>query len=271
MQPSNEGVIAKREEAVDAWSSLSTNQIDGVARRDTHCHERSSHDDARSVEPLGAVDEHPPSSGHERGDEHGQLAHFRVDVITVVHREAHIELAERYGRCPGRLPSSRSTITSTSRVPYSELVSSLVAMDKAGTTSNTCIFQPGGAGIGSPRIFETLSQHGAAGSVPQVPGAWVIHDGADGATYGRSRPWLVSPILVRSISAWTSTKTPSRWRSWPQIVTARTSSGSRMTRRRCAGSLAALVIPVGCEPATRPARPATNWPGCWRAWECAAR
>jgi hypothetical protein len=36
-------------------------------------------------------------------------------------------------------------------------VSSLVAMDKAGATSNTCIFQPGGAGIGSPRIFEKLS------------------------------------------------------------------------------------------------------------------
>src|SRR5215211_8726316 len=123
----------------------------------------------------------------------------------------------------------------------------------------------------SSRHPRPVSQHGAAGSVPQVPGAWVIHDGADGATYGRSRPWLVSPILVRSISAWTTTKTPSRWPSWPQIVTARTSSGSRMTRRRCAGSLAALVIPVGCEPATRPARPATNWPGCWRAWECAAR
>src|SRR5215218_1405809 len=104
MQPINEGVIAKRGESIDAWSSLSTNQIDGVARRETHCHERSSHDDARSVEPLGAVDEHPSSRGHERGDEHGQLAHFRVDFITVVHREAHIESPERYGRCPGRLP-----------------------------------------------------------------------------------------------------------------------------------------------------------------------
>jgi hypothetical protein len=38
MQPINEGVIAKRGESVDAWSSLSTNQIDGVARRETHCH-----------------------------------------------------------------------------------------------------------------------------------------------------------------------------------------------------------------------------------------
>src|SRR5215213_1933587 len=104
MQPSNEGVIAKRGESVDAWSSLSTNKIDGVARRETHCHERSGHDDPRSVEPLGAVDEHPSPSGHERGDEHGQLAHVLVDVLTVVHREAHIESAERYGRCPGRLP-----------------------------------------------------------------------------------------------------------------------------------------------------------------------
>src|SRR5829696_1231282 len=104
MQPINEGVIAKRGESIDAWSSLSTNQIDGVARRETHCHERSSHDDARSVEPLGAVDEHPSSRGHERGDEHGHLAHVRVDLITVVHREAHIESAERYRRCPGRLP-----------------------------------------------------------------------------------------------------------------------------------------------------------------------
>jgi hypothetical protein len=32
-----------------------------------------------------------------------------------------------------------------------------------------------------------FSQHGAAGSVPQVTSAWVIHDGADGATYGRPR------------------------------------------------------------------------------------
>ncbi len=104
MQPINEGVIAKRGESVDAWSSLSTNELDGVARRKPQFHERSSHDDARSVEPLGAVDKHPSSRSHERGDEHGQLAHLRVDFITVVHREAHIESAERYGRCPGRLP-----------------------------------------------------------------------------------------------------------------------------------------------------------------------
>jgi hypothetical protein len=32
-----------------------------------------------------------------------------------------------------------------------------------------------------------------------------------------------------------------------------------------------LGIPAGWEPATRPARPATSWPGCWRAWECAVR
>ena len=38
MQPINEGVIAKGGESVDAWSSLSTNEIDGVARRETHCH-----------------------------------------------------------------------------------------------------------------------------------------------------------------------------------------------------------------------------------------
>ena len=38
MQPINEGVIAKCGESVDAWSSLSTNEIDGVARRETHCH-----------------------------------------------------------------------------------------------------------------------------------------------------------------------------------------------------------------------------------------
>jgi hypothetical protein len=41
--------------------------------------------------------------------------------------------------------------------------------------------------------------------------------------------------------------------------------------RRCAGSLAALVIPVGCEPATRLARPASSWLGCCTAWECAVR
>jgi hypothetical protein len=48
---------------------------------------------------------------------------------------------------------------------------------------------------GAPR-----SQHGAAGSVPQVTSAWVIHDGADGATYGRSRPCPVSRILARPTS-----------------------------------------------------------------------
>ena len=50
-----------------------------------------------------------------------------------------------------------------------------------------------------------------------------------------------------------------------------TSSGSPMTRRRCAGSLAASATPAGCEPATRPARPASSWPGCCTAWGCAAR
>jgi hypothetical protein len=38
-----------------------------------------------------------------------------------------------------------------------------------------------------------------------------------------------------------------------------------------AGSLAALAIPVGCEPAMRPGRPALSWPGCCTAWGSAAR
>jgi hypothetical protein len=50
-----------------------------------------------------------------------------------------------------------------------------------------------------------------------------------------------------------------RWRSWPQIVTARTSTGFLMTRLRCPGSLATWAIPACCEPATRPARPAWSW------------
>jgi hypothetical protein len=29
--------------------------------------------------------------------------------------------------------------------------------------------------------------------------------------------------------------------------------------------------PGGCEPATRPARPAMSWPGCWPPCTCAAR
>lgn len=45
-------------------------------------------------------------------------------------------------------------------------------------------------------------------------------------------------------------------------ATAPRSIGSLMTSRRCAGSLAAWVIPAGCQPAPRPARPATSWPGC---------
>jgi hypothetical protein len=174
MQPSNEGVIAERGESVDGWSSLSTNQVDGVARRETHLHERSSHHDARSVEPLGAMDKHP-SRSHERGDEQGQLAHCRVDVITVVHREAHIEAAERYGRCPGRLPVLEIDDHVDVKSAVLRTGVQLVAMDKAGTTSNTCIFQPAGAGIGSPRIFEELT--GSWG--------WLIAVGAGVAEYGR--------------------------------------------------------------------------------------
>jgi hypothetical protein len=55
------------------------------------------------------------------------------------------------------------------------------------------------------------------------------------------------------------------------IVTAPTSTGFLMTRRRYAGSLAAWVLPAGCEPAMRPARPGSSWPGCWTACRCAAR
>jgi hypothetical protein len=54
-------------------------------------------------------------------------------------------------------------------------------------------------------------------------------------------------------------------------ATAPRSTGSPMTRRRCAGSSAASAIPGGCEPARRPARPALSWPGCWTAWGFAAR
>lgn len=49
--------------------------------------------------------------------------------------------------------STHLSIASTSRVAYSVPVSSLVAINKPGATSNTCIFQPGGAGIGSRRIL----------------------------------------------------------------------------------------------------------------------
>ena len=35
--------------------------------------------------------------------------------------------------------------------------------------------------------------------------------------------------------------------------------------------LARVPIGPGCEPATRPARPALSWPGCCTAWTCAAR
>jgi hypothetical protein len=48
-------------------------------------------------------------------------------------------------------------------------------------------------------------------------------------------------------------KTPSRWRSWLPTATGPTSSGSPMTRRRCAGSLAAFPIP-GC--------PSSGAPSC---------
>ena len=35
--------------------------------------------------------------------------------------------------------------------------------------------------------------------------------------------------------------------------------------------VAQFSTPAGCEPATRPARPAMSWPGCWIAWVCAVR
>jgi hypothetical protein len=89
--------------------------------------------------------------------------------------------------------------------------------------------------------------------------------------YGRSRPWPVSRTLPRSISAWTSTRTRSRWGSCHPTSRSPTWSGSPMTRSRSAGSSAALVIPAICEPATRPARPALSWPGCWTACTCVAR
>jgi hypothetical protein len=44
-----------------------------------------------------------------------------------------------------------------------------------------------------------------------------------------------------------------------------------MTRRRFAGSLAAWAIPGGCEPATKPGRPARSSPGCLTAWGSVGR
>src|SRR6266571_5799044 len=40
----------------------------------------------------------------------------------------------------------------------------------------------------------------ATALVPQVTNAWVIHDGGDGATYGRSRPCPASRIEVNQVA-----------------------------------------------------------------------
>jgi hypothetical protein len=40
---------------------------------------------------------------------------------------------------------------------------------------------------------------------------------------------------------------------------------------RSAGSWRSSQIPEGCGPATRPAPPATSWPGCCTAWTFAVR
>jgi hypothetical protein len=104
MQPINERLIAQSGESVDAWPPLSTNELDGVARRQPHVHQSASNDDPRSVEALCAVDKNPSSRGHERGDERRHLADLRVHFVVIVEREAHVESATRYGRHPGHLP-----------------------------------------------------------------------------------------------------------------------------------------------------------------------
>jgi hypothetical protein len=57
----------------------------------------------------------------------------------------------------------------------------------------------------------------------------------------------------------------------PPTVTAPTSSGSPTTRRRCAGSSAALVIPAGCEPATSTGPTGYELARLWTVCTCAAR
>jgi Transposase IS116/IS110/IS902 family len=76
--------------------------------------------------------------------------------------------------------------------------------------------------------------------------------------------------LARSTLVWTSTRTPSRSGSWTLTSRSPTSSGSPTTSRRSAGSSPSSMIHGCCEPATRPARPASSWPGCCTAWTCAA-
>jgi hypothetical protein len=49
-------------------------------------------------------------------------------------------------------------MASTPKVEYADASASLVEMYRPGTTSNTSIFQPGGGGIGSLRIAESLDR-----------------------------------------------------------------------------------------------------------------
>jgi hypothetical protein len=113
------------------------------------------------------------------------------------------------------------------------------------------------------------SQHGTAGSGPHLRGSPTLKRAEP--PYGRSQPWPVSRVLHPSTWGWTSTRTPSRWGSCRPTSRSHRSSGSPTTTHRSAGSSAASATPACCEPATRPARPASSWPGCCTAWRSAAR
>src|SRR5215213_8614948 len=92
------------------------------------------------------------------------------------------------------------------------------------------------------------------------------------ATTGRSRPpWQGSHSRARSTSGWTCTATPSRSPPCCLIRPQQRWSRSPATRRPCWPLLAASPNRAGCGSATRPARPATSWPGCCTARESPAR
>jgi hypothetical protein len=110
------------------------------------------------------------------------------------------------------------------------------------------------------------SQHGTAGPVRICVG----HPHWAGGANLQKEPAVASVAHSRrSILVWTCTATRSRWGSWSRTSKSPRSTGSLMTSQRCAVSLAASVTPAGCEPATRPARSGSNWPGCCTAWASA--
>jgi hypothetical protein len=99
-------------------------------------------------ETLGAVHEHLLARTDEGGNERGDIADLGVDLVLILHREAHEDLAERDRRDPRPVP----VLEIDDDVDAEGLVARGLGKSRpdrqAGATSNTSICHPGGGGGG---------------------------------------------------------------------------------------------------------------------------